>query len=78
MLEVDDRELLDMPAEAVDVVVTSDGIAGRTLADLADEGFARASSCGASAAPVSRCRCSGDRLHRGDVLTIVGPDQTHD
>jgi putative transport protein len=39
--EVEDRELLDIPAEAVDVVVTNKAIARKTLIDLAREEFAR-------------------------------------
>ena len=39
--EIDDKELLDLPGELVDVVVTNAAIDGRTLADLA-RGGARA------------------------------------
>ena len=43
--EVDDRDLLDIPAEVLDVVVTRADIDGRTLTDLsAEEAFA-ASTC---------------------------------
>ena len=39
--EVDDRELLDVPSDVVDVVVTSQDIDGRTLADLARDEVSR-------------------------------------
>ena len=39
--EVDDKELLDMPGDAVDVVVTNAAIDGRTLAELGREEAAR-------------------------------------
>ena len=39
--EVDDRELLDLPSDVVDVVVTSQAIDGRTLADLAQDEASR-------------------------------------
>ena len=41
VLEVDDPPLLDIPAEVLDVVVTQADIDGRTLADLANQEFAR-------------------------------------
>ena len=34
--EVDDRQLLDFPAESVDVVVTSKELPGKTLKELAE------------------------------------------
>ncbi|HEX7018917.1 MAG TPA: TrkA C-terminal domain-containing protein, partial [Gemmatimonadaceae bacterium] len=41
VVEVDDRDLLEIPAEALDVVVTSREIENRTLGELAEEEFAR-------------------------------------
>jgi putative transport protein len=72
--EVDDRELLEVPAEALDVVVTSAEIDGRTLADLATEEFAR----GIYIRRISRAGTivpmfPAMQLHRGDVVTLVGP-----
>jgi putative transport protein len=74
VLEVDDKELLDIPAEAVDVVVTSAQLDGRTLADLAREEYARTVFLrrimrAGTSVPMFR----GTELQRGDVLTIVGP-----
>jgi putative transport protein len=72
--EVDDRELLEIPAEALDVVVTSATIDGRTLADLATEEFAR----GIYIRRISRAGTivpmyPATQLQRGDVVTLVGP-----
>ena len=59
--EVEDAELLSVPAEGVDVFVTSKAVDGRTLAELAGRPEIAASSCAASCAaplpPSSRsCR----------------------
>ena len=72
--EIDDQELLDIPAESLDVVVTRREVDGRTLADLAgDEVFrsvylGRILRAGTAVAifPVTT-------VQRGDVLTIAGP-----
>jgi putative transport protein len=74
ILEVDDRTLLDIPAEVVDVVVTQAGIDGRTLAALGTEEFARSVflrrlSRGGTPVPMFPATA----VHRGDVLTMVGP-----
>lgn len=74
IVEVDDQELLDIPAEAVDVVVTSPQLEGGTLAELAREEaarsvFLRRITRAGMPLPVY----PGTVLHRGDVLTIVGP-----
>jgi putative transport protein len=72
--EVDDRELLDVPAEVLDVVVTHAEIDGRTLADLARDEFARSVYLRRiSRAGVPVPMFSATRLHRGDVVTLVGP-----
>ena len=73
VLEVDDRELLDIPAELVDVVVTSAEIDGRTLGDLADHEFSR----GVFLRRITRAGIPlplflGTTVHRGDVMTLVG------
>jgi putative transport protein len=79
VLEVDDRELLDIPAEAVDVVVTSAGVDGRKLADLAADEFAR----GVFLRRIIRAGTEVPMfpetvLHRGDVITIVGATRRTD
>jgi putative transport protein len=72
--EVDDKELLDIPAEVLDVVVTRADVDGRTLADLAGEDAVRSvflRRLARAGTPVAFF--PGTRVHRGDVLTLVGP-----
>ncbi len=71
--EVDDRELLDVPGDVVDVVVTNKEIDGRTLADLARDEASR----GVFLRRITRSGTEigmlpETRVHRGDVLTLVG------
>jgi putative transport protein len=71
--EVDDKELLDLPADMVDVVVANAAIDGLTLAELAREEAAR----GVFLRRILRGgqplgALPGQKVHRGDVLTIVG------
>jgi putative transport protein len=71
--EVDDKDVLDLPTDVVDVVVTNRAIEGRTLAELAREPVARGVF-------LKRITRSGQALgilpglavFRGDVLTMVG------
>lgn len=72
--EVDDQELLDVPAEALDVVVTRPGVDGRTLADLAgDEAFRSVYLRGIRRAGTPVAIFPVTTVQRGDVLTITGP-----
>ena len=76
LLEIDDRPLLDVPAEALDVVVTQAVVDGRTLADLATEGFARSvflRRLTRGGTPLAMLPATV--VQRGDVLTIVGPSR---
>jgi putative transport protein len=73
--EVEDRELLDVPAETVNLVLTKKAYAGKTIQELAGEKFTR----GVYLTKITRGATSVDipilpltKLHRGDVLTIVG------
>jgi putative transport protein len=71
--EVDDRELLSMAGDVVDVVVTNKALDGRTLAELGREEATR----GAFLRKVTRggnvlSLMPNTVLHRGDVLTVVG------
>jgi putative transport protein len=74
--EVDDRELLDFPAELLDVVITSKAIAGKTLKEIAESDVGRAGrgvfirklTRGGVEMPVTL----GTRIDRGDVLSIAG------
>jgi putative transport protein len=71
--ETDDRELLGLTSEVVEVIVTNSGIDGKALADLASEEAAR----GVFLRRMTRAgmplgTLPDTRVHRGDVLTIVG------
>jgi putative transport protein len=71
--EVDDRGLLDFPAEFLDVVITSKGLAGKTLGELA----AREGSRGVFLRKLVRLGqampfTADTTIDRGDVLSLVG------
>ena len=73
--EIEDRELMDFPLVALDVVLTNRSLAGRTIADLAREhgrGVAlhRLVRGGEEIPFVPR-----SRVHRGDLLTLAGAKQ---
>ena len=74
--EVDDRQLLDFPAESVDVVVTSKALPGKTLKELAEHENGERSR-GVFLRKLTRAGIEmpfnpGTVLDRGDVLTIAG------
>jgi putative transport protein len=72
--ETDDRELLNLPAEMVDVVVTNSAVDGMPLAALAREEAARGVFLRRLARAGTAIGVVPDtKVHRGDVLTIVGP-----
>jgi putative transport protein len=73
--EVSDPELLDVPAEAVDVVLTNKAYSGKTLLELARTDFAR----GVYLTRITRGATSTNipilaqtRVNRGDILRIGG------
>jgi putative transport protein len=71
--EVDDIELLDLPTDVVDVVVTNKAIDGRTIADVAQDEVSR----GVFLRQITRAGTVMGVLpdtvvHRGDVLTLCG------
>ena len=73
--EVADAELLDIPVESVDLVLTSKDANGKTLIDLASSDFAR----GVFLRKITRGATSTDvpilaqtKLNRGDILKISG------
>jgi putative transport protein len=75
--EVDDRELLDIPAESVDVVVTEKKLAGLTIRELADSELGRNNAHGVFLKKLTRGGVEmpfnfGTTIDRGDVLTIAG------
>jgi putative transport protein len=71
--EVDDADLLNIPGDMVDIVVTSSAVDGRTLAELGRETAARGVF-------LKRLTRAGEpmgalpdtKVQRGDVLTLVG------
>jgi putative transport protein len=77
--EVADKELLDIPVESVDLVITHKDVNGKTLVDLAKEDFAR----GVYLSKITRGATSVDvpvlaqtTIHRGDILKLSGT-KTH-
>lgn len=73
MAEVDDRTLLDIPVEQVDVFLRSKVYAGKTLRELADEGPAR----GIYLRKITRNLVEipilpQTEILRGDILTVQG------
>src|SRR3954465_8204062 len=76
--EVDDRALLAVPAEGVDVYVTNKEADGKTLAELAKSPWAR----GVFLRKITRGATATDipilpdtQLNRGDIVTLVGRTQ---
>ncbi len=77
-VEVEDRELLAMPVEGVDVLVTNKEVDSKTLAELsarpAARGvFLRKITRGATATDIPIL--PGTEVNRGDLLTLVGRTQ---
>jgi putative transport protein len=73
--EIADKELLDLPVESVDLVITHKDVNGETLIDLAKEDFAR----GVYLQKITRGATSVDipvlaqtTVHRGDILKLSG------
>jgi putative transport protein len=76
--EVDDRELLAVPVEGVDVYVTSKDVDGKTLAELATRPsargiFLRKITRGATATDIPIL--ADTKVYRGDIVTLVGRTQ---
>jgi putative transport protein len=76
--EVDDRELLSMPIEGVDVYVTNKEVDGKTLAELAKQPsargvFLRKITRGAVATSIPIM--PNTQIQRGDILNVVGRTQ---
>ena len=72
--EVEDRELLDIPVAAVEVLLTNRALAGRSIEDVAREGWARSLyvptiTRGAQDIPLG----PKVTLERGDILRLIGP-----
>ena len=76
--EVEDRELLAVPVEGVDVLVSNKAVDGKTLADLAQMPetrgvFLRKITRGATATDIPIL--PNTTIQRGDLFTIVGRTQ---
>lgn len=76
--EVDDRELLAMPVEGLDVFVTNKKVDGQRLADLAGQSWSRGVylrkiTRGATATEIPIL--PDTEINRGDILTLVGRTQ---
>lgn len=76
--EVDDRELLAVPTEGVDVFVTAKEADGKTLAELsklpgARGVYLRKITRGATATDIPIL--ADTKLYRGDIVTLVGRSQ---
>ena len=74
-VEVDDAELLDMPVEAVDVLITNKALDGRTLAEAAEQPYARGvflNSIRRGSAAVNIPVLPQTKLNRGDILRVAG------
>jgi putative transport protein len=77
-IEVEDRELLAVPVEGVDVLVSNKALDGKTLVDLVHMPetrgvFLRKITRGATATDIPILPTT--TIHRGDLLTIVGRTQ---
>ena len=73
--EVDDAELLEIPVEAVDVLLTSKGLDGRTLTEASLEPYARGiflSSIRRGSSAVNIPILPQTKLNRGDILRVAG------
>lgn len=73
--EIDDRELLDMPVEAIDVLITNKGLDGKELIEIAKERYTRGvylNSIRRGSAAVNIPIQPGTKLNRGDILRVAG------
>ncbi|MFN7597707.1 MAG: aspartate-alanine antiporter [Cereibacter sp.] len=73
--EVDDRELLDVPVESVDVLLTSRQLDGMTLAEAGEHPGARGvflNSIRRGSAAVNIPVLALTKLNRGDILRVTG------
>ncbi len=73
--DVDDRQVMDIPVETVDVQITSKAVNGRTLEDLAAESFTRGvylNGLKRGSLLVDIPVLPGTKVYRGDLLTVAG------
>jgi len=78
LVEVEERELLDLPVASMDVFLTAEDFDGHTLAEIAGRDdevrgvYLRKILRGDQEIPIG----PGTVLERGDVLRLVGPEET--
>ncbi len=74
-VEVDDTDLLDVPVEAVDVLLTSKDLDDRTLVEASQQPYTRGvflSSIRRGSAAVNIPVLPQTKLNRGDILRVTG------
>jgi putative transport protein len=74
-VEIDDTELLDVPVEAVDVLLTAKELDGRTLVEASQQPYTRGvflSSIRRGSAAVNIPVLAQTKLNRGDILRVSG------
>ena len=79
--EVSDPELLDVPGDAVDVVVTNKAYDGKTLLELMKTDFARGvylNKITRGATSVNIPILAQTKINRGDILRLAGPKSNID
>jgi putative transport protein len=73
--EVEDRELLDVPVEAVDILITAKDLDGKELREVANDPLSRGiflNSIRRGAMSVNIPLLPGTKLNRGDILRVAG------
>jgi putative transport protein len=72
--EVQDRDLLDIPIEVLDVVVTNKAVVGKSLAEVARGEFARGVFLNKLLRASEEMPVAPEtHIDRGDVATLIGP-----
>ncbi len=76
-VEMEDRELLDFPAEVLDIMVTNKNLIGHTIKEIAESETARQRGRGVFMRKLVRGGIEmpftpGTKIDRGDVVTMVG------
>lgn len=75
--EVDDRELMDIPTENIDVIVTNKELVGLSIKEIAESGMIREHGRGVFVKKISRGGIEmpllpSTTIDRGDVLNVAG------
>lgn len=78
-VEVDDVDLLNIPVEAVDVLITNKALDDTTLIDIAQKPYARGiflNTIRRGSAAVNIPVLPLTKLNRGDIVRVAGPRRT--